>query len=162
MALNILNRCSTQSGYSVAYRSGVIAQELDGGAPRFKRRLKNAYHTINVRWVVGEIGFQYLDAFYNVWCENPSQPFYANLKVNGPEYKPYECFFVPDSFQLNEVEGLFFTLTAQLRTRPIVDSNLNKIIVEIGNKSDLAKLVNPLEKLVNKDAPESMEGIIND
>ncbi|WP_171265382.1 hypothetical protein [Acinetobacter pittii] len=160
--MNILNRCSTQSGYSVAYRSGVIAQELDGGAPRFKRRLKNAYHTINVRWVVGEIGFQYLDAFYNVWCENPSQPFYANLKVNGPEYKPYECFFVPDSFQLTEVEGLFFTLTAQLRTRPIVDSSLNKIIVEIGNKSDLAKLVNPLEKLVNKDAPESMEGIIND
>lgn len=162
MALNILNRCSTQSGYSVSYRSGVIAQELDGGAPRFKRRLKNAYHTINVRWVVGELGFQYLDAFYNVWCENPSQPFYANLKVNGPEYKPYECFFVPDSFQLTEVEGLFFTLTAQLRTRPSVDSDLNKIIVEIGNKSDLAKLVNPLEKLVNKDAPESMEGIIND
>lgn len=162
MALNILNRCSTQSGYSVAYRSGVIAQELDGGAPRYKRRLKNAYHTVNVRWVVLEAGFQYLDAFYNVWCDNPSQPFYANLKVNGPEYKSYECSFVPDSFQLNEVEGKFFTLSAQLRVRPIVDSNLNKIIVETGNKGDLATLLNPLEKLVNKDAPKSMEGIIND
>ncbi|ENV34563.1 hypothetical protein [Acinetobacter gerneri] len=157
---NVLLKCVTQSGYSVGYKSGVISQELDGGAPRYRRNIKNAYHTVNVQWVVQESGFQYLDALYNVWCENPNEFFYAPLKVNGPEYKNYESYFVEDSFQLNSVEGLVFTCTAQLRVKPIVDSELNKIIVESGSQGiDLSDLFNPLEKLVNVDLPNALRGL---
>ncbi|ETR94454.1 hypothetical protein M211_2180 [Acinetobacter lactucae] len=152
--------CSTQEGYSASLKSGVISQELDGGAPRYRRGLKNGYHTVNVQWKVFDVGFQYLDAFYNVWCETPGQRFNASLRVNGPEFKPYECYFVPDSFQLTSMQGPVYTVTAQLRVKPIVDSELNHIIVETGNgNQDLASIVNPLEKLVNEDLPNAMEGI---
>ncbi|WP_031948627.1 hypothetical protein [Acinetobacter lactucae] len=158
--MNKLMYCSTQEGYSASLKSGVISQELDGGAPRYRRGLKNGYHTVNVQWKVFDVGFQYLDAFYNVWCETPGQRFNASLRVNGPEFKPYECYFVPDSFQLTSMQGPVYTVTAQLRVKPIVDSELNHIIVETGNgNQDLASIVNPLEKLVNEDLPNAMEGI---
>lgn len=153
---NVLLRCVTQSGYSVNYKSGVMSQELDGGAPRYRRVIKNAYHTVNVQWKVQEAGFQYLDALHNVWCENPNEFFYAPLKVNGPEYKNYESYFVEDSFALNSVDGLMFTVTAQLRVKPIVDSDLNHIIVEVGNEQDLSQIIDPLKKLVNVDLPNAL------
>ncbi|MGQ1539566.1 hypothetical protein ACT413_06175 [Acinetobacter baumannii] len=158
--MNTLKYCSTQEGYSASLKSGVITQELDGGAPRNRRLSKNSFHTVSVQWKVLEGGFQYLDAFYNVWCEAPNQKFSASLRVNGPEFKPYECLFVADSFQLTSMQGPVYTVTAQLRVKPIVDSELNKIIVETGNDGeDLASLVNPLEELVNDDLPRAMEGI---
>jgi len=158
--MNTLMYCSTQEGYSASLKSGVISQELDGGAPRYRRGLKNGYHTVNVQWKVFDVGFQYLDAFYNVWCETPGQRFNASLRVNGPEFKPYECYFVEDSFQLSSMQGPVYTVTAQLRVKPIVDSELNHIIVETGNgNQDLASIVNPLEKLVNEDLPIALEDI---
>lgn len=158
--MNTLMYCSTQEGYSVAFRSGVGSQELDGGAPRNRRLSKNSFHTVSVQWKVFDVGFQYLDAFYNVWSETPGQRFNASLRVNGPEFKPYECLFVPDSFQLTSMQGPVYTVTAQLRVKPIVDSELNWAIVDAGNDGgDLASLVNPLEKLVNEDLPDAMEGL---
>lgn len=158
--MNTLMYCSTQEGYSVAYHSGVASQELDGGAPRNRRLSKNSFHTVSVQWKVLEGGFQYLDAFYNVWSETPGQRFNASLRVNGPEFKTYECLFVPDSFQLTSMQGPVYTITAQLRVKPIVDSELNWSIVDAGNDGgDLASIVNPLEKLVNEDLPDAMEGI---
>ncbi|EOQ73464.1 hypothetical protein [Acinetobacter lactucae] len=158
--MNTLMYCSTQEGYSASLKSGVISQELDGGAPRYRRGLKNGYHTVNVQWKVFDAGFQYLDAFYNVWCETPGQRFNASLRVNGPEFKPYECYFVEESFQLSSMQGPVYTVTAQLRVKPIVDSELNHIIVETGNgNQDLASIVNPLEELVNEDLPNAMEDI---
>ncbi|MFW1763777.1 hypothetical protein [Acinetobacter calcoaceticus] len=158
--MNTLKYCSTQEGYSASLKSGVLSQELDGGAPRYRRGLKNGYHTVSVQWKVFDVGFQYLDAFYNVWCETPGQRFYASLRVNGPEFKPYECYFVEDSFQLTSMQGPVYTVTAQLRVKPIVDSELNWTIVDAGNDGqDLASIVNPLEKLVNEDLPDAMEGI---
>lgn len=157
---NVLLYCVTQAGYSVGYKSGVISQELDGGAPRYRRGMLNPYHTVNVQWKVQEAGFQYLDALHEVWCRNPNQFFYAPLKVNGPEYKNYEAFFVEDSFQLNSVEGLVFTVTAQLRVKPIVDEAMNDLIVAAGNNNlDLSALVNPLEQLVNVDLPKALENL---
>ena len=157
---NVLLRCVTQSGYSVGFKSGVISQELDGGAPRYRRVIKNAHHNVNVQWVVKEAGFDYLDALHNVWCENPNEFFYAPLKVNGPKYKNYEAYFVEDSFQLNSVDGLIFTCSAQLRVKPIVDIEEDRLLVEVGNEGiDLSELLNPLEKLVNVSMPNALRSI---
>lgn len=45
--MNTLKYCSTQEGYSVAFQSGVVSQELDGGAPR-NRRLSKIVFTLLV------------------------------------------------------------------------------------------------------------------
>ena len=158
--VNILLYCVTQAGYSVGFKSGVISQQLDGGAPRYRRTSRNPYFIVNVQWKVKEAGFQYLDALHEVWCRNPNQFFYAPLKVNGPEYKNYEAYFVEDSFQLNNLNGLLFTVTAQLRVKPIINEALNDVIIAAGNSNlDLSKLVNPLDQLVNVDLPNALENL---
>ena len=50
MTLNTMQRCVLQAGYSANIGNGVIAQVLDGGAPRFRRALKGTVHSGNVSW----------------------------------------------------------------------------------------------------------------
>ena len=158
--LNHMMYCSTQSGYSVQKKSGVISQELEGGAPRYRRAIRNSYHSVAVRWVLQEYGYQYLSAFYDEWCKNPSHPFLAKLKLDGPEFKEYQCPFVEDSLQLAQVEGLVFTVTAQLRVKPIINNKMNELLVKAGNENvDLSTLFNPLEQLMNLEIPDVLDQI---
>lgn len=157
MALNRMMYCSTQQGYSANIGDGVIAQELDGGAPRYRRALKGVMHVVNSRWVVTSAGYQYLMAFYRVWERNPSQPFLAKLCIDNPAVEDYQCFF-DGGLTLNEKNGKFFIVTAKLRVKPLkIDPAVDDIIVEAGNSgTDLAALLNPLEILVNVDLPNAL------
>lgn len=158
--MNILLKCVNQSGYSVRHPSGVIEQQLDGGAPRYRRVSKTNWRTVSVSWTTHDSGYQYLCAFHEVWCENPSQTFYANLIVDGPEYKPYVCHFVPDSFGLDSKEGGVFSYSAQFKVKPIIDRALNDLIVGAGNDGvDLGDITNPLDHLVNVALPNALGGL---
>lgn len=158
--MNFLLKCANQDGYTVRHPSGVVSQSLDGGAPRNRRVSANNWRTVAVSWKVQEAGYQYLCAFHEVWCDNPSQPFYANLIVDGPEYKTYKCHFVPDSFGLSSKEGPIFSTSAQLLVKPIIDRNMNELIVKAANEDiSLIELFNPLEHLVNIDFPNAL-GVI--
>ena len=159
MALNRMMYCSTQEGYSANIGDGVMSQILDGGADRYRRSLKGVVHTVSSRWVVNEAGYQYLMAFYRVWARNPSQPFIAQLCVDNAPVEDYECFF-SGSPTLSSKEAKVYTVTATLKVKPLsIDPNMDDIIVSAGNSgSDLAKLFNPLEKLVNEDLPDALEG----
>ncbi|MDF2419183.1 hypothetical protein GWP85_16960 [Acinetobacter beijerinckii] len=160
MALNRLKYCSTQQGYSANIGDGVISQILDGGADRYRRSLKGVMHTVNSRWVVGEAGYQYMMAFYRVWARNPSQPFIAKLCVDNAPVEDYECFFSGAPTLSSKLSGIY-TVTATLKVKPLlVNNDLDDIIIGVGNDGgDLAKLLNPLEKLVNEDLPNALENL---
>lgn len=157
MALNRLKYCSTQQGYSANIGDGVIAQELEGGAARYRRALKGVVHTVNSRWVVNKAGYQYLMAFYRVWARNPNQAFIAKLCVDSATVEDYECFF-SGSPALSEKKGLVFIVTATLKVKPLnIPDGMDDLIVASANSgSDLALLMNPLEKLVNEDLPTAL------
>lgn len=158
--MNILLKCVKQAGYSVRHPSGVVSQQLDGGAPRMRRVSRNNWRTVTVSWATHDDGYQYLCAFHEVWCDNPSQPFYANLIVDGPEYKAYKCHFMPDSFGLDSKEAGVFSSSAQFLVKPIIDRALNEIIVAAGNDNvDLNEILNPLEHLVNVALPDALESL---
>ena len=152
--------CTTQSGYSAQIGDGVISQELDGGAPRFKRALKGTYHSASVRWVVKDAGYQYLMAFYRVWARNPNQRFLAKLCIDSPEVEDYQCYF-SGSPSLESKEGPIYTVTAELRVKPLnIDPNLDDLIVTVATEGvDLAELFNPLDHLVNVALPDALENL---
>lgn len=158
MALNRMKYCSTQQSYSANIGDGVISQILDGGADRYRRSLKGVMHTVNSRWVVGEAGYQYMMAFYRVWARNPSQPFIAKLCVDNAPVEDYECFFSGAPTLSSKLSGVY-TVTATLKVKPLlVNIDLDDIIIGVGNEGgDLAKILNPLEKLVNEDLPNALE-----
>lgn len=155
-----LKYCPLQSGYTAQIGDGVVSQELDGGAPRFRRALKSTYHAVNVQWVVKETGYQYLMAFYRVWARNPSQRFLAKLCVDNATVEDYQCYFSgPPS--LSSKEANIYTVTASLRVKPLsVDKNMDDVLVEVGD-SDIAlsDLTNPLEELVNENLPDALGGL---
>lgn len=158
--LNRMMYCTTQSGYSAQIGDGVITQQLDGGAPRFRRALKGTVHSAAVQWVVQSAGYQYLMAFYRVWARNPSQPFLCQLCIDDAPVQDYECYF-SGSPKLAGKEGSVFTVTATLIVKPLqTEDALDDLLVAVGNQNqDLSVLMNPLEKLVNTNLPNAMEGI---
>lgn len=149
--------CSTQKGYSAQVGDGVISQELDGGAPRYRRAVRGTYHSANVEWVVQEAGFQYLMAFYRVWSRNPSQPFLAKLCIDNAPVENYQCHF-DGSPSISSKEGDVFTVVARLRVKPLgISSAMDDVIVGVADgNDDLASLVNSLEELVNEDLPDAL------
>lgn len=155
-----LKYCPLQSGYTAQIGDGVISQELDGGAPRFRRALKSTYHAVNVQWVVKETGYQYLMAFYRVWARNPSQRFLAKLCVDNSTIEDYQCYFSGPP-TLSSKEANIYTVTASLRVKPLsVDKNMDDVLVDVGD-SDIAlsDLTNPLEELVNENLPDALGGL---
>ena len=149
--------CSTQSGYSAQIGDGVISQELDGGAPRFRRALKGTYHTASVQWVVKEKGYQYLMAFYRVWARNPNQRFLAKLCIDSSEVEDYQCYF-SGAPTLSSKDGGVYTVTAEFRVKPLnIDPAMDDLFVKVGDQNvDLASLMNPLETLVNESLPDAL------
>ena len=152
-----LKYCPLQSGYTAQIGDGVISQELDGGAPRFRKALKGTYHTANVSWVVSEQGYQYLMAFYRVWARHPSQRFLARLCIDNAPVEDYECYF-SSSPMLSGKEAKIFTVTAVLRVKPLkADNSVDDLFVAIGDgEVDSLNLFNPLEELVNEDLPDAL------
>lgn len=155
-----LKYCPLQSGYTAQIGDGVISQELDGGAPRFRRALKSTYHAVNVQWVVKEAGYQYLMAFYRVWARNPSQRFLAKLCVDNATVEDYQCYFSgPPS--LTSKEANIYTVSATLRVKPLsVDKDMDDVLVGIGNNNEsIDDVFNPLEELVNENLPDALVGL---
>lgn len=152
--------CTTQSGYSAQIGDGVLSQELEGGAPRFRRSLKGTYHSASVRWVVKDAGYQYLMAFYRVWARNPNQRFLADLCIDNATVEPYQCYF-SGSPRLDSKEGLIYTVSAELRVKPLnIDPDMDDVIVTAATQGvDLAELVNPLEQLANVNLPDALESL---
>ena len=148
--MHILRKLSNQSGYSAKYPTGIKQDLLDGGAPRSRRTTRNQYRTVNVNWTCKDSDFQYLLAFYEVWTRNPNQPFYTMLVVDSPELKAYKCQFAADSFSLDGTIGVLHRVSAQVYAKPVIDKDLNNLIVAAWDEEvDLSAVVNPLELLVN-------------
>lgn len=156
--LNRMKYCVTQSGYSVQIGDGVQSQELDGGAPRYRRTLKGTVHTANIQWVVQGGGYQYLMAFYRVWARNPSQPFLCQLCIDNATVEDYECFFA-SSPKLSGKEANVYTIAATLRVKPLTTSDaMDDMIVALANEdTSLYDIKNPLDELVNQKLPDALE-----
>lgn len=158
--LNRMKYCVTQSGYSAQVGDGVISQSLDGGAPRYRRQIKGAVSTAGVQWVVDAGTYQYLMAFYRVWCRNPAQPFLCKLCIDNAPVEDYECYFASALKLDSKVAGVY-TVTATLTVKRLKTNDaMDDLIVAFGNEDqNLAEFMNPLEQLVNVDLPDALENI---
>lgn len=158
--MHILQQCINQQGYSVQLGNGVIGQQLDGGAPRYRKDIKNASHTVNVNWVVDETDYQYLMAFYAVWADNPSMPFVVKLIIDEPILSEYNCSFILP-INLDNKNGNAYTVSSQLSVKAKPRNKaMDELIVGVRDSGgDLTELVNPLEKLANEDLPDALENV---
>lgn len=96
-----------QAGYSVQRGNTVLFQELDGGAGRYDRDIQRKSHTVNVAWTLDKTQYDYLQAFYLVWTQNPSQAFLADLIIDTHAMTEYQCYFRSPVNLSNKVGGTY-------------------------------------------------------
>lgn len=150
--------CPRQSGYSVQRGSTVISQALDGGLPRNRKDIKRASHTVQVNWVVKKGGFEYLNAFYNVWSDNPSLPFKALLKIDSGRMEEYECYFADGMPpELMSIDGPIYNISAMFTVKALPRvRDWEDLVIEL-KQEDAYDFTNLLEHIVNVVMPEKFK-----
>lgn len=102
-----------QAGYAVERGNTVLFQELDGGAGRYDKDIQRKSHTVNVAWTLNKTQYDYLQAFYLVWANNPSEAFLADLIIDTHAMMEYQCYF-RSPLNLNNKVGATHTVGATL------------------------------------------------
>lgn len=157
--MNRLMLPPTEAGYTATFGGGVISQKLQGGASRFEVDVLGASHMLSLSWLTDRAGYQYLMAFYRLWQVNPSQPFIAELIIDDHQLQEYECHFMPDTMTLVGVQGLSYSVSAQIEAEAITpDIVFDQAIVDAW-ESGMGVGMPELERLVNVDLPDALENV---
>lgn len=149
-----------QARYSVTDGEETLRTQLDGGKGRYRRDVLNSTSKVTVTWLFGKEQYEYFRAFYKSTTKTASQPFLIDLIMDGVDaLTEHTAYFVPGKIKLTKVQGLSYSVQAELEVEPAdVDDAFYDIIVlsyeEFGeNRQAMLDLLNGLEQLVNVDLP---------
>lgn len=157
--MNRLMLPPTEAGYTATFGGGVISQKLQGGASRFEVDVLGASHMLSLSWLTNRAGYQYLMAFYRLWQRNPSQHFLARLIIDDHQLRDYECHFMPDSMSLTGVQGLSYSVSAQIEAKALTpDYVFDQSLVDAWAAFPADGFAQ-LEQLVNVDLPDALEDL---
>lgn len=146
-----LEICPSQTGYSASINYGKNRIQLDGGASRYRQEYRKNSHSVSLTWVTNKFGYNSLVAFASLWSKQ-NEPFLIDLIIDSPELIQYKCWF-KDGLNLTKVEGLSYTLTADVEVQAYARNSEEDEIIVIGSLG----IFEPLEKLVNTDLPNALE-----
>jgi len=159
MALSKLTIAPTKEGYGVTDGTEVIAVQLDGGASRYRRDVLGATSRVTVQWSVGPDVYRYLRAFYRTATNNGATPFLIDLLMDEPSLTEHQAHFVPGSMRLTGVQGLTYTVNAELEVSPdLPDEDYDTALVMLYGEYGLQApyFINQLEQLANVDLPGAL------
>lgn len=83
---------------------------------RYRKDILDPATTMNCRWVVEEIYFDYLWAFYRTWLRK-MEPFDIDLILEEYGFVRVLARFIPGTFQFDTKQGPTRTITAQLEVQ---------------------------------------------
>ena len=154
-ALRPLNR-----GMTFQPANNMLEQALMGGFARQRVQFVNNVHTVSATVSLHDKArHQYFWAFWRSHTLNP-KPFLWRLMVDDADMATYECQFIANSVQVQERNGIVYRVSFSVRCKPKpVDHEFDQQIIDVWETGDGAALVNLLEKLVNVDLPNALEGL---
>lgn len=147
-----------QEGYSVTPGSEFLSVQLQGGRSKQRRDIMGATSRVRVQWSTDRSGFNYLQAFYRLYVNNPTDGFLIDLYMGEAALTQHTAYFVPDSWSLDSNEGHGFDVSATLEVIPRNysvgdDAALVDYYEAYGEEGEL--VLNLLEKLVNVTMPRT-------
>jgi hypothetical protein len=107
-----------RAGFGAAFASSRISVQLDGGKPRERADVFNAWDTADVTWICTPQEYNYLMAFVRVH-ERSGEPFTVDVITAGDAAEAHTALFVPNSVRLTAQSGDAFTVSAQIRCTPV-------------------------------------------
>ena len=159
--MNSFALCPLQAGYSFMPGNNMLEQQLLGGFSRQRRMFVNNVHVANVSVMLStKTHAQYFWAFWRVHTLNP-QPFLWRLFTDSPEIQTHECQFVADSITVGERQGIIYSVSFQVRCKPLNNGDLafDQNIIDIWESGNPFALLNLLEELVNESMPNALGNI---
>ena len=156
--MNSFALCPLQSGYSFSPGNNMLEQQLLGGFARQRRMFVNNVHVVNVSVLLKtKTHAQYFWAFWRLHTLNP-QKFLWRLITDSAEAQDHTCQFVADSLSVGERSGVAYTVSFQVRCKPLNNGDLafDESIVAIWESGSPLEMLNLLEKLVNESFPDAL------
>lgn len=158
-------------GYGISLADGVITTET-GGEPRQRNGFIGGWHSVTATYKHRPAQHQYFLAFRRAYM---AQAFWAYLLVDDVVHRWYRCRFIKNNQIQTRYGGGIFTVSVSLSVDPVphgIDKDGNFIPYPTNNDEDMAFTAiyamtdgqvdiyfNALEKLVNHDLPQAMDGI---
>jgi hypothetical protein len=152
----------TQSDYSAQYGQDALSTALAGGPSRTRLDFVGSVAVVNVTWTVPPNGYSYLQAFHRSATQNETEPFLIDLILDSAMLTEYQAKFVVTSFRLAGVEGLTYSVSAQLEITPLTpDEEADGAIMDVYEAygEDGGDTLALLAQLVNVTMPDSIPGV---
>ena len=159
--MNSFALCPLQAGYSFSPGNNMLEQQLAGGFARQRRMFVNNVHMVNVSVLLPTKSHaQYFWAFWRSHTLNP-QKFLWRLITDSSEMQDHTCQFVAESLSVGERQGVIYSVSFQVRCKPINNSDLafDQSIVDLWDTGSTSDVLNLLEQLVNESFPDAL-GVI--
>ena len=162
MALKKFTIPPEESRYTFKDGEETLRAELEGGKGRYRKDILNATYRVTVRWVLNQIQYEYLRAFYKATttADSGSSPFLIDLLLDeAQQLTEHTAYFIPKKLKLNKVRGLSHEVQAELEVIPkeYTDGYFDTVVFFYEtygeNQQGAADLLNQLEQLVNVDLP---------
>lgn len=147
------------SGYSVTSGNEIVSAQTAGGPSRSRRDFLGAPSVVNVAWMLDELGFEYLNAFFRGVTEKGALPFLCDLLLERAFLQEYTCKFVPGSFKpVSSTAAFTFNATAQFEVLPLPDNDYldASIVAYFEYSGGSFTIANRLSHSVNVVAPEEL------
>lgn len=159
--MNNFALCPLQRGYSPEPANNLLEQELMGGFARQRVQFVNNTHTVSPSVMLDDhLKQQYFWTFWSKHQRNP-QHFLWRLIVDDVEATTYVCQFVAGSLQVNERNGVVYSVTFGLRLLPNVrDLVFDETIIKLWESGNPALLLDLLDKIANEDLPDAVGSLL--
>lgn len=154
--------CPLQSSFSATLTDGIIATELEGGAPYTRRDVYGAPHVVQATWVLHENDYSIFMGLYRNWIRSGGAFFEIDMILESQDVDRYQASFIPGTMAPAGKNGSVFTINAPLWVLPLdkyIDEetdyfgSLAGLVMAYGDIATVIRILNALEKLVNVDLP---------
>ena len=103
-----------QDGYGATLNDGVYGFRTAGGVGRSRRALLGSVSEVDVEWTLGPDEYSQMMFMIDHQLAGGTIPFLIELILDDGELKKYTAEIDPESLELDDVEGLTYTVSATL------------------------------------------------
>lgn len=103
-----------QESYTTLASAVTLSAGLEGGLGRYRKYIFGGTETVTVQWTLSDDDYQTLMTFYITTIEDGTDAFNIQLIIDTGSLQTYLVNIIPNTFNLAAVQGLTYTVQAQL------------------------------------------------
>ncbi len=107
------------SSYTATFGDEMVSVQVAGGPSRVRRDFVGTPTIVAAQWVLSDIEYQYLMAFYRTVLVMGTLPFLMDMIIDYAEIGEFTCRLSPGTLLLNQKLGDSYMVQAQIEVTPI-------------------------------------------